>query len=57
MTFAPNNIYIYIYIFLIIKSRHQLIFGVSSKKNLVFEVDGDQALNLLFNNKRFYQLS
>ena len=48
MTSTPN---FFIY-FLIIKSRHQLIFGI-----LVFDVDGDQALNLLFDDKRFYQLS
>ena len=43
------------FFFFIIKLKHQLIFGVSSKKKMVFGVDGDQALNLLFDNKIFYQ--
>ena len=43
------------FFFLIIKLKHHLIFGVSSKKKVVFGVDGDHALNLLFDNKRFYQ--
>ena len=48
-------IFLFFIYFFIIKLKHQLIFGVSSKKKMVFGVDGDQALNLLFDIKIFYQ--
>ena len=41
MVLAPNN-----WFFFIIKLRHQLVFWV----------DGDQTLDLLFDDKRLYQL-